>query len=280
MTAGEAERRLPGGADTERPAPGSHTRRRSLKERLAAGERLYGALVRLPSETLVEMAGVAGLDYVVIDCEHGPADTALLQHHLTAAAAQGIDVLVRVGTSEPALALRCLDLGAAGIIHPHVDDARDARRAVASVHYPPLGTRGFATYSRAGRFGTVTAAEHVAASRDALVVVMIETERACAAASEIAATEGVDAVLVGPADLAADCAFPGQEKVDALVATAHRATRQAGRSVMAIVPGLEAARAAERGGAHLVLYNMAHVLMDTFRSLAAPVPGEGKGPRA
>ncbi|WP_367046833.1 aldolase/citrate lyase family protein [Streptomyces sp. Je 1-332] len=258
------------------PLPG----RRPLKERLAAGERLYGALLRLPSETLVEMAGVAGLDYVVIDCEHGPADTALLQHHLTAAAAQGIDVLVRVGTSEPALALRCLDLGAAGIIHPHVDDALDARRAVTSVHYPPLGSRGFATYSRAGLFGTVTAAEHVAASRNALVVVMIETEQACAAAPEIAATQGVDAVLVGPADLAADCGFPDQDTVDALVATAHRATREAGRAVMTIVPGAEGARAAERAGAQLVLFNMAQVLMDTFRSLATPGTRHEKSPEA
>ena len=63
------------------------TPRRGLKQRLADGERLRGALLRLPSETLVEMAGVAGLDYVVIDCEHGPADLTLLQHHLTAAAA-------------------------------------------------------------------------------------------------------------------------------------------------------------------------------------------------
>ncbi len=92
--------------------------RPSLKRRLAAGERLYGALLRLPSETLVEMAGVAGLDYVVLDCEHGPADTTALQHHLTAAAAHGVDVLVRVGAAEPALALRCLDLGATGIVHP------------------------------------------------------------------------------------------------------------------------------------------------------------------
>ncbi|MGW6208388.1 aldolase/citrate lyase family protein [Streptomyces sp. NPDC055089] len=116
------------------------TPRRSLKQRLSDGEQLRGALLRLPSETLVEMAGVAGFDYVVIDCEHGPADTALLQQHLTAAAAQGTDVLVRVGSAEPALALRCLDLGAAGLIFPHVDSREDAARAVAASHYPPWGS--------------------------------------------------------------------------------------------------------------------------------------------
>ncbi|MFJ8825187.1 HpcH/HpaI aldolase/citrate lyase family protein [Streptomyces sp. NPDC102467] len=251
-------------------ARGAESARRSLKQRLADGEQLRGALLRLPSETLVEMAGVAGLDYVVIDCEHGPADTALLQHHITAAAAQGIDVIVRVGTSEPALALRCLDLGAVGVIHPHIDSAEDARRAVAACHYPPLGERGFATYSRAGRFGTVSAAEHVDASRDTLVVAMIETERACAAADAIAGTPGVDAVLVGPADLAADCGLPGQDTVTALIAGAHRATRAQDRAVMTIVPGQDAARKAERAGSQLILFNMAQVLMDTLRALAEP----------
>ncbi|MGV9281939.1 HpcH/HpaI aldolase family protein [Streptomyces sp. NPDC003730] len=248
-------------------------RRPSLKRRLAAGERLYGALLRLPSETLVEMAGVAGLDYVVLDCEHGPADMTALQHHLTAAAAQGVEVLVRVGTAEPALALRCLDLGAAGVIHPHVDSAADARRAVSADHYPPLGQRGFATYSRTGRFGTVTAREHLAAGEDTLVVVMIETERACAAAGEITATRGVDAVLVGPSDLAADCGFPGRDVIDGLTEGAHRAARAAGRAVMTIVPSTAAAREAEEAGAQLVLFNMAAVLMDTFRSLAPPRTG-------
>ncbi|MGQ5608283.1 MULTISPECIES: HpcH/HpaI aldolase family protein [unclassified Streptomyces] len=254
--------------------PAAHPPRRpSLKGRLAAGEPLYGALLRLPSETLVEMAGVAGLDYVVLDCEHGPADMTALQHHLTAAAAQGVEVLVRVGTAEPALALRCLDLGAAGIIHPHVDSAEDARRAVAADHYPPLGQRGFATYSRAGRFGTVTARAHLAAGENILVVAMIETGRACAAAGEIAATPGVDAVLVGPSDLAADCGFPGQEVIDGLTRSAQGATREAGRAVMAIVPSTAAARAAVEAGAQLVLFNMAAVLMDTFRSLVPPAAG-------
>ncbi|MBZ2408200.1 2-dehydro-3-deoxyglucarate aldolase [Streptomyces sp. L06] len=246
------------------------TPRRSLRRRLADGESLRGALLRLPSETLVEMAAVAGLDYVLLDCEHGPADTALLQQHLWAAEAHGLDVLVRVGTGEAALALRCLDLGAAGLVFPHVDGAEDARRAVAASHYPPLGERGFATYSRSGRFGTVTAAEHVAASRETLVIAMIETRRACEAAGEIAGTEGVDAVLVGPADLAMDCGFPAPEVVGGLVGQAHRATAENGRTVMAIVPGLAAAQAAEEAGARLVVFNTAQVLMDTFAALARP----------
>ncbi|MGW2346520.1 HpcH/HpaI aldolase family protein [Streptomyces sp. NPDC001661] len=255
----------------------THAQRTSLKARLAAGECLYGCLLRLPSETLVEMAGVAGLDYIVIDCEHGPADMAALQHHLTAAAAHGMDVLVRIGEHEPALALRCLDLGAAGIIHPHVDSAEDARRIVACDHYPPLGRRGFATYSRAGRFGTVGPAEHVAAARETLVVAMVETTAACTAAKEIVTTPGVDAVFVGPADLAADCGFPGRAAVDGLIADVHTATREAGRTVMTIVPDAAAGRSAARSGSQLVLYNTTQVLMDALRALAPAALQPGLG---
>lgn len=137
------------------------------------------------------------------------------------------------------LALRCLDLGAAGLIFPHVDSHEDAARAVAASHYPPWGERGFATYSRAGRFGTVTAADHVAASRETLVVAMVETRRACEDAEAILGTEGVDAVLVGPADLAVDCGFPGAGVVEGLTARAHDAARAHKRAVMTIVPSLD-----------------------------------------
>ncbi len=127
----------------------------------------------------------------------------------------------------------------------------------------------------------MTAREHLVAGEDTLVVVMIETERACAAAGEIAATEGVDAVLVGPSDLAADCGFPGPDVVEGLTRRVHRAAHDAGRAVMSIVPSAEAARAAEEAGARLVLYNTAAVLMDAFRALvpsAADRPGRPRNP--
>ncbi|MEK8168778.1 aldolase/citrate lyase family protein [Streptomyces sp. M19] len=87
--------------------------RGGLKQRLADGERLRASCCGSLGDPGGD-GGVAGFDYVVIDCEHGPADTVTLQQHLTAAAAHGIEVLVRVGSAEPGLALRCLDLGAAG----------------------------------------------------------------------------------------------------------------------------------------------------------------------
>ncbi|RII16090.1 5-keto-4-deoxy-D-glucarate aldolase [Streptomyces sp. YIM 130001] len=243
----------------------------TLKGRLRAGERVLGALVRLPAGPLVEMAAVAGLDFVVVDCEHGPADLTELQRHIQEGELHGVPVLVRVGEVEPALILRVLDLGAEGVVVPHVDTPEEAARAVAWAHYPPLGERGFATYGRAGRFGSTAASEHLArTAARTLVVPMLETPRACAAAGAILAVDGVDSVFVGPADLAVATGLTGdaaKAAVRAATAEVEAAAARAGRPVTTIVGSAAQARQAPPGA---VVYNLTHVLMGTLRELAAP----------
>jgi 4-hydroxy-2-oxoheptanedioate aldolase len=195
-----------------------------------------------------------------------------VQHHVLAAQAHGVPTLVRVGHDEPALVLRCLDLGVAGIVFPHVTSADDARRAVAAAHYPPLGARGFASYTRAGRYGATSPGQHLDAAADTLVVVMIEDAAGCQAAADILAVDGVDAVFVGPADLAVALGLRGDARhPDVLAASreVHETAAKADRAVVMIAGTLEAARDAFDAGAHLVLYNTAAVLTDTFRRLAA-----------
>ena len=154
----------------------------SLRARAEAGERLIGVLLRMPGEELVEMAAIAGFDFVLVDCEHGPADVVALRQHLAVAAIHRVPVVVRVGENDSGMILRALDQGAQGILAPHLDSAADARALVSAAHYPPIGTRGFATYSRAGRFGETDAAAH----RDwflanTLVLGMIESPTGVAA---------------------------------------------------------------------------------------------------
>jgi 4-hydroxy-2-oxoheptanedioate aldolase len=164
-----------------------------LKPRLTGGESLIGALVRIPSEDLIDMLGVAGFDFVVVDCEHGPADVLELRRHITVADLHGMGVLVRIGAGEDALALRALDQGAQGIIAPHVDDAESAQALVRAVHYPPHGHRGFATYPRAGGFGTVSARDHRSnAYETTLVIAMLESPAAVVNTEAILQTPGVD----------------------------------------------------------------------------------------
>lgn len=249
-----------------------------LKAKLAAGRSSVGILVRMPSETLVELSGVAGMDFVLIDCEHGPADHLALRNHIASATLLGLDVLVRVGRDDSDDILRVLELGAVGIVVPHVDSAAQARAAVYAAHFPPLGDRGFAQYGRAGLYGVVPAAEQLARARaDTVVVVMIETEQGVAAAEDILACEGVDAVMAGPADLSVSMGLTGgvdEPSVRAAVAHIGQAARAHGRYPVTVVGGVEQARTAPTG---LIVYNIAKVLVSTFRTLtdgAAPTGGD------
>ncbi|OZM80170.1 HpcH/HpaI aldolase/citrate lyase family protein [Pseudonocardia sp. MH-G8] len=242
-----------------------------LRSRLRDGERAAGGLVRMPSEELVEMLAVAGLDFVLVDCEHGPADVTALRHHIALADAHGLPVLVRIGEGEGEhnLAQRALDQGAQGIVAPHVESAADATELVRALHYPPRGARGFATYPRAGRFGTVPAAEHrAAAAASTLVIAMLESPAAIRAAGEIVAVDGIDGYMVGVADLGA-CLAPGDPGVEQLLAAVRRDPATAGTIRADLATSAETAAASFADGAQLVVHNVTHVLMAALRTLQA-----------
>lgn len=241
--------------------------RRSLRARLRDGERVSGALVRMPCEEVVEMLAVAGLDFVLVDCEHGPADVLALRHHLALADAHGLAVLVRPGEGEHVLAQRALDQGAQGVVAPHVESPADAEALVRALRYPPRGARGFATYSRAGRFGTVTADGHRAAAEDrTLVIAMLESPAAIRDAGAILAVDGIDGYLVGVADLGASRSPDDPSVADLLAAVrADPATAGAVRCDLAL--GDTAAALAD--GAQVVVHNLTHVMMQAFRGLRA-----------
>jgi 4-hydroxy-2-oxoheptanedioate aldolase len=238
-----------------------------MRDRLAAGERLTCGLVRMPCEEVVEMLAVAGLDLLLIDCEHGPADVMALRQHIALADAHGVPVLVRIGEGEHHLAQRALDQGAHGIVAPHVETAEAAEALVRAVRYPPRGERGFASYPRAGRFGTRTAEEHrTAADAATFVLVMLESPGAIGRAGEIVAVDGVDGWLVGVADLGASrtaddptvAELLAQVRSDPALASSVRAD---------LANSVAAADTAFADGAQLVVYNVAHLMMDLFATL-------------
>ena len=246
----------------------------TLKQRLANGELLLGPLLRMPNETLVELTGLVGMDFVVLDTEHGPGDQIPLGQHLTAATAAGIPALVRVGQLSEIL--RVLDLGAAGVIVPHVSSVEQAEQAVRAASYPPRGDRGFATYSRAGRLGLADAAEHLrTASGNTAVVVMIEDAQGVAAAEQIAAVPGVDGLFVGPADLSVALGRPGEQAgafVQETIRSVHAAARRAGKAVISITADAASARTQFGAGSTMVIYNTMAALGQLFTGLAAGRP--------
>jgi 2-keto-3-deoxy-L-rhamnonate aldolase RhmA len=214
---------------------------RSLKDRLAAREPLIGTFLKTPSAVVAEILAMTELDLLCLDAEHAPFDRRDLDSCIFAARAQGKPVLVRVLASRAEHVLSALDMGADGIVAPHIRNAAEARELVRMAHFG-LGGRGYAGSPRAALYTRRTMAEHIARSSGAVVVVaMIEDVEALQNIDEILAVEGLDAVFVGRADLtvAYGKTDPYDDAVVAAVERVCAAARSAGRPLGMFVPKLE-----------------------------------------
>lgn len=161
---------------------------------------LVGTFLNLGSPLAAEICGVAGLDWVLVDLEHGTVHEADLLGQLYGGIAGGVPVFVRVESAARERVGRPLDQGAAGVMFPRIDGPREAAEAISHLRYPPEGDRGVATYNRACRFGTYNE-EISGANEHVLGIVQIESAESVAAAAEIAALDGVNVLFIGPGDL-------------------------------------------------------------------------------
>ena len=209
-----------------------------LRGRVAAGEATIGTFVGTASPTTAEVCAAAGFDWLLLDLEHGAGGEEQVRATVPAAAAYGVPTVVRVESDARIRIGRVLDAGAAGVMLPRLGTVEEVRAAVAHLYYQPRGDRGVATYNRACRFGLDPGALD-RADGEVLGIVQVESARAVAAATEIAAVEGVDVLFVGPRDLSHDLGVPGQVTapvfVDALEQV-RTAARKHGKACGLLVP--------------------------------------------
>ena len=195
----------------------------SLKEKLQAGETVFGSFVSMPEPSMVEAIGLAGYDFVLIDMEHTAIDFKALLRMLMAADAASTTPIVRVGTVDPNPILRVLDSGAAGVVAAHVQSASQAESLVQACRYPPEGHRGVSGASRAAGYGAHLFREHaVQSNREVLTVALIEDVAGVEAIEEIAAVPGLDILLPGSGDLSASLGLLGQPDHPAVQAAVNR----------------------------------------------------------
>lgn len=207
----------------------------TFREALAEADRpLIGIWLSTGSPLLAEICAGSGVDWLLIDMEHGPNTLTTVQQQLQVIAAYRVPTVVRVPFNDPVIIKQVLDAGAQNLLVPMVASADEARAAVAAVRYPPEGIRGVGSaLARSARWGRVEryvqdAAQHVS------LLVQVESGEAVVAAADIAAVDGVDGVLVGPADLAASMGLPGQQTHPEVLAAVHRvfqAVTAAGKKV-------------------------------------------------
>jgi 2-keto-3-deoxy-L-rhamnonate aldolase RhmA len=180
-----------------------------LKAKLGRGETTLGIWVTLESPTITEIAVTLGLDWVVIDTEHGHLDYKEVVEHIRATRNSPTTPLVRIPETTPGIIKRVLDLGAHGIIVPQVNDAQEAAQAVRYAKYPPDGVRGVGG-ERATRWGLDLQAQTALANRETMVIPLIETVSGGRELESILDVVGIDAVWLGPADYSASAGYLGQ----------------------------------------------------------------------
>ncbi len=171
---------------------------KSLRARFDAGEAAFGMWAGIPTSLTAELAAASGYDYVCVDLQHGLSDESTMVAMFQATQAGGSVPLARLAWTEPWLIMRALDLGAAGVILPLIDNAAEATKAVESCRYPPVGKRSYGPVRAELVMGS--AAPDVLGG-DALCIAMIETREGLENLEEIAATPGLDGLYIGPSDL-------------------------------------------------------------------------------
>lgn len=189
-------------------------RTNALKQSIERGRTVAGPVMQLASPELIEMAGVAGFDFCWIDCEHGSFYLEQAVEMVRAADAVGMPALIRVPNQDPSFIMRALDTGALGVVVPNVSTAEQARAVVSATRYKfgdNGGTRGACPGSRATWHQVSdwkSYAEH--SNRQVLAWVLIETLEALRNIEAILAVPGLDAVVLGPFDLAHEMGHAGQ----------------------------------------------------------------------
>jgi 4-hydroxy-2-oxoheptanedioate aldolase len=198
--------------------------RNEFKHALAAGRMQIGLWSSLCSHIGAEIIADCGFDWVLLDTEHSPSDVPILVTQLQGMMRGTATPIVRPAWNDIVLIKRILDAGATSLLIPFVQNADEARRAVAATRYPPDGIRGVSGSNRAARYGRIKDYLHKA-NGEICVLVQVETASALEQLEDIASVDGVDGVFIGPADLAASMGHTG----DQLHPTVQKAIEDAGR---------------------------------------------------
>lgn len=190
-----------------------------LKNAIRDNKTVYGMMLsELAVPNVMRIVKNAGIEYVIIDCEHGYADFPQVAGLVAIANLVQLPVLIRIPEIRRELILKYLDIGADGLLVPMVETKEQAEQVLKYAKYMPKGERGVA-FSRGhtGFTAPSIAPYFEEANAETLIMVQLETRKGIANAQEIASVEGLDAVIIGPADLSCDCGIPGKFHEDEMI---------------------------------------------------------------
>ncbi len=255
----------------------------SLREKMLAGQKTLGTFLELGSATAAECLGLAGLDYLIIDTEHGPFEPESALDFVRAARLYGITPLARVKEITRPAILKLLDVGAQGLIIPNVHSVADAEKIVEYGKYMPLGQRGVANSAGSGFWFEDYALHGLphyfeVSNRETLLFPQCETLGCLEHIGEILAVDGIDGIFVGPFDLSAAMGIPGdfdRPEFQAALVRVQRACAAAGKPSILYAANEAAARHGFDLGYGSITYGMdAVALVNAYKAARQHILGE------
>ena len=241
-----------------------------FKRALVANERLLGLWVNFAHAPIAEVLAGSGFDWLLFDMEHTPNDLHIVGQQLLALRGTPVAPIVRVPVHDIAWIKRVLDAGAPNIMVPNIRSVAEAREVVSWTRFAPDGQRGVASSTRAG--GWLRRKDFLARANDEIgVIVQIESREALDALADICAVPGIDAVFIGPSDLAAALGHRGQAghpEVQAAIAQAIATGRAAGRTVGILAADGQAGAYLAHGATMVGVGTDLHLLIGAADALA------------
>jgi 4-hydroxy-2-oxoheptanedioate aldolase len=213
-----------------------------LKKRLKEGDFVIGTWCDFPSPEVVNVIAEAGMDFVIIDMEHGSMDFRVAQQMVISAQIKGCSALVRVSRNDESDILRALDIGADGLIVPHVESIQDREKIIKYSKFLPVGERGFNPYVRSGNYHAVNKDYFEIQNANNLVGIIVEGENGIFNLEQIISDEFVDIVYIGTYDLSVVLGVPGDvrnKKVTDALETAVKKIRNKGKVAGCMIHNVE-----------------------------------------
>jgi len=238
-------------------------RENAFKRKLKEGAKQPGLWLTLESPNATEVLAGSGYDWLLLDMEHTTLDASGVADHIRAAVNGTAELAVRVPWNEPIVVKRLLDAGIRTLMFPAVQSAAEAKAAVAATRYPPQGIRGVAGNNRANSFQRITDYPDTYQQQQC-VIVQLESPKAIAAIEEIGAVDGVDALFIGPNDLAANMGLygkPGAPEVKAVIAESIGRIRKTGKGAGILNYNIAEARDLFKAGYDFIAVNSDLVIL-------------------
>lgn len=244
-----------------------------FRKSLQDGKCVYGPFMKTADPMFVEVAGIAGFDFVILDTEHGPVSLQNQQNNVRGATVRKVVPIIRVKDASESAIGSALDIGAFGVQVPQISTAEEAKQVVENARFYPYGMRGVCRFVRAAEYSGMDRKKYFESSKDLIVIIQLEGIKAIKNIDEILEVDGVDILFVGPYDLSQSLGYPGEVDNPVVVENMKlivEKAREKGKIVGTFVDNMEMLKLWRDVGVQYLSYSVdSGIFMDACKDLVS-----------